>query len=297
MSTELQIAGVDNTLLAEMMGVSAQANDNSSQSTLARLNITHTAVMGDLDHNGKVSRVEVLPVGTYKLKDDDTFVYCLAPTIRIFAVKEQWTHWDSINNAMDRTEMANNLYGDLKDSKGTFNIGRPSGYLSLKAYEALPQDIKDLMRAVKRTKILFGTINFNGAALDEAGNEVSGYDGEIPFIMDTKNKGSIAAITAVLEKIKNDSSIPIEAKLLKRSITLGANIESVPAVYATMTFNEIKEVGLNDNDNEVFKSFQEWIKWSDTRVLTMWKEKNAPLLSDDELEFVDDFVDVVGSAV
>ena len=60
----------------------------------------------------------------------------IEPEIRIFAMKEQWTHWDSINNVMDRTQMANNLYNDLKDTKGTFNIGRPSGYHSKKEYDA-----------------------------------------------------------------------------------------------------------------------------------------------------------------
>ena len=54
---------------------------------------------------------------------------------------------------------------DLKDTKGTFNIGRPSGYHSKKEYDALSQQVKDLMRAVKRTKIVFGTIKFNGAAI------------------------------------------------------------------------------------------------------------------------------------
>ena len=60
------------------------------------------------------------------------------------------------------------------------------------------------------------------------GNELSGYNDEIPFILDMKNKDSIKALTDVLKQIKDDSSVPIEAKLLKRSITLGSKIETVP---------------------------------------------------------------------
>jgi hypothetical protein len=298
MNTELQIAGASGQALADMMGVSTQSEGSSKKSSnLARLNITHTSVMGDIEVAGKLKKMEVLPVGTFRLKINDTFVYCLAPEIRIFALKEQWTHWDSLDNVMYRTVMANNLYGDLKDSKGTFNIGRPSGYYSKKEYDALSQEIKDLMRSVKRTKILFGTINFNGAAIDEAGNDVSGYDGQIPFILDIKNKDSINALKDVLEQIKNDSTVPIEAKLLKRSLTLSSKIESVPQTYATILFTLKGATDLADEDSKTFESFQDWIKWSDGYVLDRWKENNTQELNEADAELVDAFVDVEGVGV
>ena len=298
MNTELQISGVSGQALADMMGLSTQ-NDNSNKqsSTLARLSIMHKAVMGDEEVKGRMTKIEVLPIGTFRLKVNDDFVYCIEPEIRIFAMKEQWTHWDSINNVMDRTEMANNLYSDLKDTKGTFNIGRPSGYHSKKEYDALSQQVKDLMRAVKRTKIVFGTIKFNGAALDEYGNELSGYNDEIPFILDMKNKDSIKALTDVLKQIKDDSSVPIEAKLLKRSITLGSKIETVPQTYATILFSVKGEVDLKDEDTETFGAFQEWIKWSDGFVLDKWKENNLQELKASDAELVEAFVDVEGAAV
>ena len=300
MNTELQIAGASGQALADMMGLSAQDDGNTKKSSnLARLNIMHKALMGDVEVSGKTMRTEVVPVGAFKLKVGDDLVYCLEPEIRIFALKEQWTHWDSLNNVMHRTQMANNLYTDLKDTKGTFNIGRPSGYHTKKEYDALSQEIKDLMRVVKRTKILFGTINLNGKALNEDGIEVEGYNDEIPFILDIKNKDSIKALNEVLKKIREDSKIPIEAKLLKRSITLGSKVETVPATYATILFNKVKEVDLQDEDSKTFESFQEWIKWSDGYVLDRWKENNRQELDEDEAELVDAFVghDIEGAAV
>ena len=300
MNTELQIAGASGQALADMMGLSAQDDGNTKKSSnLARLNIMHKALMGDVEVSGKTMRTEVVPVGAFKLKVGDDLVYCLEPEIRIFALKEQWTHWDSLNNVMHRTQMANNLYTDLKDTKGTFNIGRPSGYHTKKEYDALSQEIKDLMRVVKRTKILFGTINLNGKALNEDGIEVEGYNDEIPFILDIKNKDSIKALNEVLKQIREDSKIPIEAKLLKRSITLGSKVETVPATYATILFNKVKEVDLQDEDSKTFESFQEWIKWSDGYVLDRWKENNRQELDEDEAELVDAFVghDIEGAAV
>ena len=172
------------------------------------------------------------------------------------------------------------LYGDTVDA---------SWYLKLLKEHT---DISDL-----RTKILFGTINFNGAALDEAGNDVSGYDGQIPFILDIKNKDSINALKDVLEQIKNDSTVPIEAKLLKRSITLSSKIESVPQTYATILFTLKGATDLADEDSKTFESFQDWIKWSDGYVLDRWKENNTQELNEADAELVDAFVDVEGVGV
>jgi hypothetical protein len=293
MNSELIISGVSGQALAEMMGVSSSNDDGTKRaSNLARLSIMSKPIMGDFESNGKVRKTEVLPVGAYRLKVDDEFVYCLNPEIRIFSLKEQWTHWDSVNNAMDRSLMANNLYGDLKDSKGTFNIGRPTGYHSKKEYDALSQSTKDLMRSVKRTKIIFGTVNFNGLALDENGNEVTGYDGQIPFILDTKNKDSINALRDALDLVKQDSKLPIEAKLLKRSFILGAKIESVPQTYATILFTVKGEVDLEDQDSKTFESFQDWIIWSNTYVLDKWKEHNVQELSQEDADLTEQFVEI-----
>ena len=76
MNTELQISGVSGQALADMMGLSTQ-NDNSNKqsSTLARLSILHKAVMGDEEVKGKMMKIEVLPIGTFRLKVNADFVY------------------------------------------------------------------------------------------------------------------------------------------------------------------------------------------------------------------------------
>ena len=55
--------------MAEMMGVVTSSRTHNKSSTLARLNILHTAVMGEVEVTGKIMKTEVLPVGTFHLKD------------------------------------------------------------------------------------------------------------------------------------------------------------------------------------------------------------------------------------
>ena len=89
---------------------------------------------------------------------------------------------------MQKTVLSIDLKGDLKDNTGGFNIGRPSGYVE--DWENLPQATKELMRQVKRTKVVFGTVNLTDP-VDAEGNALSDVGTDIPFILDVKNRDSI----------------------------------------------------------------------------------------------------------
>ena len=108
-------------------------------------------------------------------------MYSRSATIRLFAQRQQWTQWDSDSNTMNKTVMATVLKGDLKDTKGTFNLGRPSKYV--KDWEALDEDTKAIIRSVKNTKVLFGKVKL-GKVIDDNGVAVAGYDSEVDFTME-----------------------------------------------------------------------------------------------------------------
>ena len=140
MNMELTVNDNSGRSMAEMMGVDTSAGPQKT-SSLARLNILHTALMGEVEVAGKLRNTEVLPVGTFSLKIGEDIIYVAKPSIRIFAMRQQYAKWDSENNKMDRTVLANDLKSDLKDSRGTFNIGRPLGFVT--DWENLPQKTKD----------------------------------------------------------------------------------------------------------------------------------------------------------
>jgi len=292
MNTELTVNDNSGRSMAEMMGVSTSTPSTNKTSNLARLSILHSAQMGEVEVAGKKMKTEVLPVGTYALKIDDDIIYVANPSIRIFAQRVQYTKWDAENNKMDRTVLANDLKSDLKDTRGTFNIGRPSGFVT--DWESVPQETKDIMRVVRRTKVMFGTIKINGGAMNSNGESIEGYDREIPFILDIKNNTSIKELDATVRALSKKGVLPIAY-----AIELGAESHSMPtgATFATMTFAVKDKVDLVEEDSNIFQSFLDWIEWSNNFVLSKWEENNKLTMDASDSDLVADFVDVEGAAV
>ena len=291
MNMELTVNDNSGRSMAEMMGVDTSAGPQKA-SSLARLNILHTALMGEVEVAGKLRNTEVLPVGTFSLKIDEDIIYVAKPSIRIFAMRQQYAKWDAENNKMDRTVLANDLKSDLKDNRGTFNIGRPLGFVT--DWENLPQKTKDIMRVVRRIKVLFGTIKINGGAMNSKGEPVKGYDDEIPFILDIKNNTSIKCLDAAVKSISKTGAMPIAY-----TVELGSIAESMPtgATFATMTFTVKNKVDLIEEDSTTFQSFLDWIEWSNTFILAKWDEHNKQDTGASDEDLVADFVDIEGTAV
>ena len=123
---------VDNMNLADAMGFSAPAGQ--AQSSLPR--IKGTVIQEVID--GKVASSPVFEITTEEDK-----VFARKVEVRLFAERQKWQRWDSDNNTMQKSVMSTNLNHDMKDTLGTFNLGRPSGYI--KDFAALPKDQQDLI--------------------------------------------------------------------------------------------------------------------------------------------------------
>jgi ABC-type histidine transport system ATPase subunit len=97
MSTELSIQNDLGMSLAEAIGVSSSGQTKSA--ALPRINLIHNAIMGTMEVNGKNMKTEVVPAGAYKVTlGEDNEVYAINPSVRIFAVRQQWSKWDSEDN-------------------------------------------------------------------------------------------------------------------------------------------------------------------------------------------------------
>lgn len=178
MSTELSIQNDLGMSLAEAIGVSSSGQTKSA--ALPRINLIHNAIMGTMEVNGKNMKTEVVPAGAYKVTlGEDNEVYAINPSVRIFAVRQQWSKWDSSEDKMMKTVMSTDLKGDLKDNMGGFNLGRPSGYIE--DWASVPEKTKDLIRSIKRKKIVFGMLTANDC-IDEAGNPVDAITDPVPFV-------------------------------------------------------------------------------------------------------------------
>jgi len=271
MSNELStmMSGAD---LASAMGFSADTTEISAGPNLARMAQVQAPIMREqVDEDGELEEKVVVPLGAYKLTDTEgNTVYSRSATIRLFAQRQQWTQWDSDSNTMNKTVMATVLKGDLKDTKGTFNLGRPSKYV--KDWEALDEDTKAIIRSVKNTKVLFGKVKL-GKVIDDNGVAVSGYNSEVDFTMDVKNADSKRSLEAVLKDIVSKKLLPIE-----HTIALSSQKETLPTgnKYATMVATLGSKTKMVPEDHATVQAFVDYIDYGNEYVLSKWKSLRKP---------------------
>ena len=257
---------------AAAMGFSASNDTPMGGPNLSRLAQVQAPIMREqVDADGELEEKVVVPLGTYKLTDaEGNTVYSRNATIRLYAQKQQWTQWDSSSSTMNKTIMVDVLKGDLKDTKGTFNLGRPSTYV--KDWEALDEDTKAVIRSVKNTKVLFGKVKL-GKVIDEHGVAVKGYDSEIDFTMDVKNIDSKRSLDEALKDIVSLEFVPVEY-----SIVLSSKKEVLPTgnKYATMLASLGAETQIVPEDHVTAQSFIDYVDYRNEYVLSKWKSLRKP---------------------
>ena len=288
MSNELAVATESGKSMAELMGVSS-APVNSSTPSISRLGMLHQPIMGEVDLNGKMIKTEVVPVGAFTLKTGDDIVYSNGATVRVFAQRNQWQRWNSETEEMEKSVMSNSLNGDLKDSIGGFNLGRPSGYIE--DFNSLPDATKQLMRSVKRVMVYYGTVSLD-SPMNEKGEPVDAA-ATIPFVMDVKNRDSLKSINGVMSNFKKKNMLPIMSTIklegIEDSIPTGAKFGKIQASTGD-------GVDLAKEDNDTLKDFLELIEFSNGKILDLHHDR-AKMGTDSDAELVgeilnNDFVEV-----
>ena len=283
MSTELSITSMDNASMATLMGVS---DTSKAKSGLARINVVSTALKGEMELAGKKIKTDVVPVGAYKITKGDDVFYAETISIRVFAQRQQWQRWNASTNEMEKTVMANSLNGDLQDSIGGFNLGRPSGYVE--DWNALPEATKDLMRTVKRVKVFMGLVTVK-EPIDDQGKPISNEYVDIPFVMDVKNRDSLKGLDNALKAVQRSNLLPIMSNL-----ELAGQEGSIPtgATYGYITAKAGDKVELTEADNQTLKDFLGFIEYGNGKVLDLYNERSDRGMSASDAELVGSIVDV-----
>ena len=265
---------VDNMNLTDAMGFSTPA---VSQSSLSR--ITGTVIQEVED--GKVVQTPV-----FKITSDDDSYLARSVEVRLFAERQKWQQWDSENKTMQKSVLSNSLNIDLKDTLGTFNLGRPSGYI--KDFQALPKDQQDLIRSVNRVKVMMGMVKVVDPFY-ESGGAPSNVDGEFAFVMDVKNRDSLKFIDGTVGKLIKKKISPAEHR-----ITLLGETRTLPNGNPYMVTNASlgEFVGLSEGDNEILQNFLDYVESSNEYVTTKWAEENVETISPQDQDIVTNIVDV-----
>ena len=286
-NTEIMLAN-GNQSLAEMMGLTE--NSSGKRSMLPRFAQISNGIKGDVEINGKTIKADVVPAGAYKLtQSDDKVIYATNPQIRIFAQRMQWTRWDADAKTMIKTLLVTNLKGDLKDNAGTFNAGRPSGFVE--DFKSLPKETQELMRNTRQTKVVFGVVIMKGA-VDEAGepiNDASVTEQEIPFVMDVKSKNSRKAIDDALKAVQRKNALPIQYYL-----DLDAELHDLPngSQYAVMTLALADKIDIQESDKDILDGFMDWVAGMNNYINDMHEEAAGGSLSGSAEAIINDIVEV-----
>ena len=285
MSVELTVAADRGKSLAELMGVSETSSKQSGPS-IARVNVVSSAIKGEIDVGGKKIKTDVIPVGSYKITMGDDVVYAESISVRIVAQRQQWQRWNSATNEMEKSVMGNTVNGDMQDSVGGFNLGRPSGYIE--DFNALPEATKDIMRSVKRVKLFMGLLTIN-EPMDETGAAISTKYDNLAFVMDVKNRDSMKSLEGALAILGRRNLLPIMSTLI-----LTGKEESIPtgATYGVITAAVGEQVELSATDNDTLTDFLGFIEYSNGKIMDLHHERSNRSMSTEDAELVGSIIDV-----
>jgi len=293
MTNEVITIDKDNYLaMAKVMGMSGESTSEKKQvSTLARLRINHTPIMGEEEVKGKMTKVEVVEGGTYKLEIPDGETYYatsakIRPYMQRFMYKRFIMGTGDKPNRYIKTIMGDNLNIDLKDNDGGFNCGKPSGWI--KDFKALPEKTQDLIRQIKRVRVVFGTIELTNPT-DNAGNPVEVET--IPFIWEVENRDAFKTVGAIFSQLAKMKRLPVQ-----HIVTANTEERKLPngnSFYLPVTSLDVTTVlELTAEEQSKFGNFVAWVQNYNEYIINAWSENANKHMQDEDMDTVEDFVDI-----
>ena len=277
--------------MAKLMGMSVDNQQSEKASTLARLRISHSPIMGEADVNGKTKKVEVVEGGTYRLEIPDGPTYyaskaIIRPFVQRFMYKRFVKGNDNTPNRYIKTVMADNLNIDLKDNDGGFNCGKPAGYIQ--DFKALPESMQDLIKQIKRVRVVFGTVELVDP-VDAAGKSVE-VAAQTPFIWEVENRDAFKSIGTIFTKLGKMRRLPPQ-----HTFTATTAEQSLPngnSFYLPETALDLQTtLELDDATQETLGNFLAWVTNYNQYISNAWDE-NAHKHDDVDKEGVEEFIDI-----
>lgn len=290
--TELTTIDPNNyAAMAKAMGIAHEGTGKSKSSSLARLRINHSPVMGNAEVNGKNVNVEVVEGGTYKLEIPDGPTYYassikLRPFMQRFMYKRFVMGGANSPNRYVKTIMHDNLNDDLKDNDGGFNCGKPAGYIQ--DFKALPEKMQELIKQIKRVRVVLGTVELVNP-MNEKGEPV---EVEVtPFIWEIDNRDAFKLVGDAFSKLAKMQRLPVQHMIVantdERKLPNG-NSFFIPVVSLNVT----DTIKLSSEDQTMFSDFMSWIDNYNNYIVNAWADKANDRLEEGDAEVLDQLVDI-----
>ena len=296
-----EITTIDTNNYAEMakaMGIAGEtgSSDTSKANPLPRMRLHHNNIMGMKKVGNESVEAVVVKGGSFKLERPDMPVV-YAPTAEIRPFVQRFMYKRFVKNmsakkgepmgVYHKTLMADNLNNDLKDNQGSFNCGKPSGYI--KDFKALPVATQEVIKQIKRVRVIFGLIDMPNAK-DEKGDKVS-LDDRTPFIWEIDNRDAFKTMGEPFNKFNQIKRLPVQ-----HYITLTSEERKIPSgssfYLPNYSLDLQKTVEVTDEDQNTFINFMAWIDNYNSYIFNEWDMKAKAPVSQEDKDIVDDFIDV-----
>ena len=282
----------DYASMAKAMGIAMNTGANKEKAdALARVRINHSPIMGKSEVKGKMVNVEVVSGGTYKLDIPDGPTYysdtaTIRPYMQRFMHKRFIMKTSDTPNRYVKTIMADTLDIDLKDNDGGFNCGKAAGYIQ--DFKSLPEKMQDLLKQIKRTRVVFGTIELDNP-VDDTGASVT--IGATPFIWEVENRDAFKTLGKKLfDKLRKMKRLPtyhyVNLSTEERQLPNGSCFY-LPLVNLDLT----KTIGMDDETLEILANFEAWIVNYNGYITNAWDE-NMHKHEEVDTKIVEDFIDI-----
>jgi hypothetical protein len=185
-----------------------------------------------------------------------------------------------------KTVMSDNLNKDLKDNQGGFNCGKPAGWIQ--DFDALPDKTKDLIKQIKRVRVVFGLVDLHDA-VDAKGNKVEFET--TPFIWEIDNREAFKTVGANFTKLAKQKCLPVQ-----HTIALATEPRKLPNgskfYLPTSTLNLSEKIDLSDKDQVMFGDFLAWVENYNQYIVSEWNEQASQKSIDEDMSTaVSDIVD------
>jgi|TARA_A100001391_G_scaffold193926_2_gene169759 hypothetical protein len=278
--------------MAKAMGIASEsASQKEKVSTLARLRINHSPIMGQTEVKGKMVNMEVVSGGTYKLEIPDGETYYassikMRPFLQRFMYKRFVRGMGDAPNRYIKTLMNDDLNVDLKDNDGGFNCGKPAGYI--KDFKALPEKTQELIRQIKRVRVVLGTVELNEAITSNGDNaDIK----SMPFIWEIDNRDAFKTVGESFTSLAKMQRLPVQhiitANTQERKLPNG-NAFYLPVVSLDVS----KTINITDKDHAMFADFMSWIDNYNSYIADAWAKKAKANMDEDDVDVVDSLVDI-----
>jgi hypothetical protein len=286
-------ASTNYAVMAKAIGIATESSAVERKSnSLARLRIHHTPLMGQAEVKGKMVNMEVVAAGTYKLEIPDGPTYyapkaIIRPFLQRFMYKRFIKGQGDQPNRYVKSVMADNLNIDLKDNAGTFNCGKAAGYIA--DFKALPEKMQDLIKQIKRVRVVLGTVELIGAT-DELGNAVDVES--TPFIWEIDNRDAFKTVGEVFARYTKLRLLLPHHKI--KSTTEERKLPNGGSFFLPLTTLDVTTTfDISTEDQNTFADFMGWVTNYNTYIMTMWKQNSTKDDDDDvDVDTVNDFIDI-----